>query len=199
MSLTFSIDDGAISLVVFGSSGMPVATAFAFLKPTWLVTAKHVAIQQGMPRNDIQISGYKRPTVHARLLYAHPQIDVAVLELDAPICRRPLYPAHHSIASAEGLVFAGYVPSRREPEGSDTLLVSSIAGYSVEQRERDELIEEIVQFHAPESEGGNSGGPILGTNGAVVGVVIENYCNDGQRFARGTSLDPLIACLRLTQ
>jgi len=195
-ALVITIDQGTVSLVVYGETGRPMGTAFAFLKPTWLVTAKHVAfrknaLREDVPRSDLQICPYQRPIVPARILFAHPEVDLAVLEVEAPVCSRPLYPAHHKIASAAGLIFAGLSPSRATP-AAHTVLFSRITGYELEVRERHTLQEETVAFAAPESEGGNSGGPILGTIGSVVGVVIENFQRDDHLWARGTSIEPLV-------
>jgi Trypsin-like peptidase domain len=199
MALTFTIDDGAIALVHFGAAGPAMGTAFAFLKPTWAVTAKHVAIEHGIPRTNLHVQAYKRPAVAAKVLFAHREVDLAILELASPVCRRPLYPGHHSMASADGLVFAGFNPTRTASTGVPLILVSLITSYAVEERERDTCVEETVVFHAPESEGGNSGGPILGTTGAVVGVVIDNFTRDTGLHARGTGLQPLLDRLTFTQ
>jgi hypothetical protein len=70
------------------------------------------------------------------------------------------------------------------------MLVNHVPAFTVEVREREGLNEELVVFNAPRSEGGHSGGPIMGEGGGVVGVVIQNYVENGtlRRVARALLL-----------
>ena len=196
MNITISIDQNAVSLVLDGAERRPLGTGFSLIRPNWIVTAKHVALKDGLSRTQLLIGpSNSQPSIPARLLYAHPQVDLAVLEIDKHLCDRPLYPAHHSLAGSRGLICAGFAPSKSTSEAG-TVLVNHIPSFTVEVRERRSLKEELVVFDAPYSEGGYSGGPIFGEGGGVVGVIIQNYSENGTLRARGTSLAPLISELR---
>jgi hypothetical protein len=192
MSLTISIDHNSISLIVDGAQRRSLGTGFSFIQPNWVVTAKHVVLDQGLPRQKILVSPYKHVTVEARLLYAHPLVDLAVLELPSDICNRPLFPAHHSLAGSSGLICAGYAPSKTNPVGPAVFFINEIPSFESELRERTGLNEELIVFDAAFSEGGHSGGPIFGSGGGVVGAIIENFASGGSLRARGTSLAPLV-------
>jgi hypothetical protein len=128
----------------------------------------------------------------ARVLFKHPHVDLAVLVVAEPKCQYPLFPAHHAFASVEGLIAAGYAPSQRRETGHAAVHLTDVRDFSIEVRERAALNEETIVFEAPASEGGHSGGPIFGTAGGVVGVIIENFSANGMVMARGTNLTPLL-------
>jgi S1-C subfamily serine protease len=194
--ITISIDSNAVSLVLDGAVRKPLGTGFSFIRPNWIVTAKHVVITDGRPRDQLLIGpSNNQPSIPARVLYTHPWVDLAVLEIEKNLCEHPLYPAHHAFAGSRGLICAGFAPSKSTPEAG-VMLVNHVPAFTVEVRERQGLDEELVVFDAPYSEGGHSGGPIFGEGGGVVGVVIQNYLENGTLKARGTSLAPLIAELR---
>src|SRR5215813_14402177 len=67
-------------------------TGFAFLRPGWVVTAKHVVGKQP-PAEPLQLLFREGPARPARVLFAHPQVDLAVLEVlgEAP-CWTPFLP-----------------------------------------------------------------------------------------------------------
>lgn len=195
MSLTFSIDKDAISLVMDGGTGKTLGTSFAFLKSNWVATAKHVVLEDSGPRSKLVVASVAGPRSDAKVIFAHPFADLAVLELDSPLCRRPLFPAHHTLAGATGLVCAGYAPSRTQTGTPPVVFVNAIPSYTVETRERTGFLEELVVFDASYSEGGHSGGPILGSGGGVVGAIVENYHEGSRLIARGTGVVALIESL----
>ena len=111
------------------------------------------------------------------------------------MCERPLFRGHHAFAGSNGLVAAGYAPSKRHPNGGPLIYLTEIRNFEVQIRERTSLSEETILFPAPESEGGHSGGPVFGPGGGVVGAIIENY-GDGERVvARSTNIIPLVQSL----
>jgi S1-C subfamily serine protease len=194
--VTFSIDSNAVSLVLDGEERRPLGTGFSFIRPNWVVTAKHVVLKDGIPRNQLLIGpSNNQPSIQAQVLYTHPQVDLAVLVILKNYCEHPLYPAHHAFAGSNGLICAGFAPSQSTPQ-LGTMLVNHIPAFAVQVRERQGLNEELIVFDAPYSEGGHSGGPIFGEGGGVVGVIIQDYSENGTKKARGTSLAPLIAELR---
>jgi len=192
MAWSFTIDQNAIALVRDESLGKPIGTAFSFVRPNWFVTAKHVVIDFGEPRRQLTVVPNRLSPVTARVLFAHPEVDLAVVETDAPVCQRPLFPGHHALAGTDGLVFAGYSPSKPQPRGVPSIYVNQILTFEVQFRERSGFNEETILFSAPESEGGHSGGPIFGLGGGVVGAIIDHFHNGQHFIARGTSLMPLV-------
>lgn len=138
---------------------------------------------------------YGRAPVKANLLFAHPQVDLAVLELSQPSCERPLFPAHHALTGSSGFICAGYSPEQSKSGNKVAMYINEIPSFEVEVRERANLLEELVVFDASFSEGGHSGGPIFGAGGGVVGVIIQNFYAGDKLKARGTSVAPLISRL----
>lgn len=197
MAITFAIDQLALSLVLDGGERRVLGTAFSFIQPTWVVTAKHVALVDGQPRKQLLVSPFKQPPIPAQVLFAHPQVDLAVLTLERDLCQRPLFPAHHALAGSNGLVCAGYSPSMSSPGDPAVLYVNEIPSFAVEVRDRHGLSEEIIVFDATFSEGGHSGGPVFGAGGGVVGAIIQNFYAGSQLRARATSLAPIVARLTL--
>jgi Trypsin-like peptidase domain len=196
MGITITIHQSAIGLVREESLAKPIGTAFCFLLPHWVVTAKHVVMDYGEPRRRLTFVPNKARAMGARVLFAHPEVDLAVLEVEQPICDRPLYPGHHTLAGAKGLIFAGYAPSKPQASGQPSIYVNEIPQFQVQVRERGALSEDTILFAAPDAEGGHSGGPVFGEGGGVVGAVINRF-HDGSSFvAQATSLAPLLAGLR---
>jgi hypothetical protein len=133
-------------------------------------------------------------TQPAELLYAHLAVDLAVLRVSHSPCRVPMFPAHHGFAGQNGLIVAGYAPSLTGSKGR-SVLVNSIKSFQMETRERTNGNEELVIFQAGLSESGFSGGPVLGSGGGVVGVVIESWESGG----RATVVEPLLRQLTFSK
>jgi len=196
VGIKFTIHQSAIGLVRDEALAKPIGTAFSFLLPHWFVTAKHVVMDHGEPRSGLTLAPNGAHRLSARVLFAHPEVDLAVLVVESPVCDRPLFPAHHSLTGANGLVFAGYSPSKPQSSGQPSIYVNEIAQFEVQVRGRGAYDEDTILFAAADSEGGHSGGPVFGEGGGVVGAIINRY-HDGSRFvAQATSLAPLLANLR---
>lgn len=196
MGLTFTIDNLAVALILDGEERRPLGTGFCLLRPNWYVTAKHVVLVDGLPRGQLLIGTMQPQSIPATVMFAHPQVDLAVLSAERDVCPHPLFPAHHSFAGGEGLICTGFAPSSPDCTGGK-ILVNSIPRFSVESRGRGTFTEELVVFDAPYSEGGHSGGPIFGVGGGVVGVIIQNFPGATTLQARGTSLAPLLSHLKI--
>ncbi|HEY7509727.1 MAG TPA: serine protease, partial [Vicinamibacteria bacterium] len=173
---------------VTGSRGN--GTGFAFLSPRWIVTAKHV-VTADPPTLPRAVFTQGRP-YSARLLFADPRVDLAVLELlGEPPCRRPLMPADRT-SEAAGLMCVGYKPSLGDrARGRYTTVVSHAAWHERSRRQRDGYEEDLFIFPAPDGEPGHSGGPVLTPDGAVVAVIADGITLAGQRLLRATSIGPL--------
>lgn len=195
MSVPISIDGNSVAIILDGQRDRPLGTGFAFIRPNWLVTAKHVVTVDGIHRDNLQVIFYAGKKVAAKVIFTLAQTDLAVLELASDVCSRPLAPGHHSLIGSQGLVCAGYAPSLTGPD-SLSVHVNRIETYQSETRERDDGEEQLIVFEAAFSEGGHSGAPIFGAGGAVVGVVIDNFVQNGKTYARATGLAPLVRALR---
>ena len=195
-----SFDVNSIGIVLDLAEHRALGTGFALLRPNWYVTAKHVVVVDRMPRREIAIlvqAGRQRARVHAM----HPEVDLAVIELlDPPVCKTPLFPSYAGFTGSKGMLSLGYSPTlsgQSAPAG--VVNGYPITSYETVVRERNTGHEDVITFNAPTSEGGNSGSPVLGTGGGVVGVIIENYVDDGKTLARATSLVPLLRGLLFIQ
>lgn len=192
--LTFKIDGNALALVIDQDEKRPIGTAFVFIQPYWAVTAKHVVIKQGVARVNLQLLFRDRSGVPATILYVHPSLDLAVLLVPESPCKIPLFPGHHTFSGSNGLVVAGYKPSQNTLQGL-TVEVNRITSFSMECRERIDGTEDLVVFDSSFAESGHSGGPVFGSGGGVVGVVIQQFTGDGGPRARATAIGPLLSQL----
>lgn len=172
-------------------------TGFAFLKPNWIVTAKHVVSGQPLAQ-PIQLLFHEGLALPARVLFEHPQVDLAVLEVAGNTrCRAPFMPGDRAPISS-GLLCVGYKPSVSDRDaGPYTWFVSAVDSYERSTRQRDGYEEVLFIFPAPHGEPGHSGGPLLAPGGSVIGVVIDGITLGGQHVMRATSIEAVIDHLAL--
>lgn len=187
-----TIDSRCICVIYDLIEKKSLATCFAFLQKKWFVTAKHVVVKDGAARQNLQLIFLNGTRRNCYVSHTHLTLDLALLiQIDETVCERPLMPGHHDLTNKEGLYCLGYKPSISIGTGFSKIEVNHIPQYEIEERERDK-IEKLLHFEAPFSEGGNSGGPILGSGGAVIGVIIENYQNGDSYFCRATYIDTIL-------
>lgn len=190
--LKFTVDNNFVGLVVDQAANRPIGTAFTFLQPHWAVTAKHVVMLNGVARQNLHVLFAEGVSCPAQVLHVHPVVDLAVLSVPGSPCKVPLFPAHHKFAGSDGLIAAGYTPSKTVEQHGLTIVVNNVPVFVMEQRERPEGVEELVVFEVDFAESGHSGGPVLGLGGGVVGVVIELFERDAVRRVRATAIEPLL-------
>jgi S1-C subfamily serine protease len=192
--LTFKLDKNAIALIVDQDKKKGIGTAFVFIQTYWAVTARHVVIQDGVPRRKLELSFLSKSNVPANVLFAHPTLDLAVLEFADGPCDSPLFPSHHQFSGSNGLITVGYAPSK-----GLVFETNRIDSFTTERRDRVDGSEELIVFDAPFAEGGNSGGPVFGEGAGVVGAVIQDFLVDSNRKSRATSLRPLLRQLQFRE
>jgi hypothetical protein len=73
-------------------------------------------------------------------------------------------------------------------DNSRQIIFNLVPSFTTERRERSDGQEDLVVFESTLSESGHSGGPVFGSGGGVVGVIIENW----ETGSRATSLVPLL-------
>jgi len=163
-------------------------TGFAFLKPDWIVTARHVVSGQP-PAEPIQLLFRDGVALPARVLLEHPQVDLAVLEVAGNTrCCAPFMPGDGASVSG-GLLCVGYKPSVSDRDaGRYTTFASEVDSYERTTRQRDGYEEILFIFPAPHGEPGHSGGPLLAPGGSVIGVVVDGITLGGQHVMRATSI-----------
>jgi hypothetical protein len=192
--LTFTVNRDTVGVIVDQDKKKPLGTAFMFLQTRWAVTAKHVIVDRGVRRRNLELVFLSKANVLARVLFVHPILDIAVLEVDDAPCLAPLMPSNVEFSSSKGFITLGYKPSL-----GLSVHVNSVAHFVRDVRDRVEGAEEVIYFDAPFAEGGHSGGPVLGECGGVVGIIIEDTEAGASRRACATSVKPLLRELQFPQ
>lgn len=200
MALTITIDAHAIFVINDQNLGKPIGTGFSFIKPHWVITAKHVVMDYGELRKNLSLISLKKDEVNVSVSFIHPTLDIAVLQIEDPsFCNTPLFPSHERFTGKNGLFYCGYSPLNSNREVKEYgMLVCTIPSYSKEERERDNETEQTIIFDAPDIEGGHSGGPILGAGGGVVGIIIDGISGENGSVGRATSVHALLKYLVFT-
>ena len=178
-ALPKDIDPSAVSIVVDQDIQRPLGTGFYFLQPQFFVTAKHVVVNPhtGSVRPNLVLMQNGPAYPRAQVAFLHPSLDLAVLSIESPGCEVPLFPSDQRLVGAHGLCYWGYAPSLSDTSSHTYVaVVVEIASYECEEpRERADGTEWVLRFNTNFSEGGHSGGPVLGTGGGVVAVITEGH------------------------
>jgi|SRR6266542_4677957 len=191
-NLPADIDPKAVSIIVDEDIHRPLGTGFYFLRPCYFVTAKHVVVDAdtGLPRENLVLMQRGPDYPKATVSLLHPNLDLAVLNVDRPDCEIPLFPSHERFAGQHGLKYWGYSPKLSEPASLKyTVVVMDVPHYTLDEpKQRDDGVEQVLRFDSPWSEGGHSGGPVLGLGGGVIAVIVEGH----EGWLRATSSHALL-------
>jgi S1-C subfamily serine protease len=165
-------------------------TGFAFRRPRWIVTAKHVVAGQP-PAEPLHLVFRRGISLPARVLFAHPRVDLAVLEVlgDNPRLA-PFLPDER--ATAEGDLLCVGLKAPVSGEAGYAPFVVRVESYERSVRQRDGYEEVLYVFPTPDGEKLRSGGPLLAPGGGVIGVVVDGITLGGQRVTRATGIVALL-------
>ena len=157
-----------------------LGSGFVIDKSGYIVTNYHVI--QGAQR--IRVSFSNNESMAARLVGRDPSTDVAVLKVSAE--SRALRPLE--LGDSDGVQVGDAVVAIGNPLGYERTVTSGIVsatGRAI-QAPNQSLIDQVIQTDAAINEG-NSGGPLLSSDGRVIGVntqiATENGGNVGLGFA----------------
>lgn len=186
------VDPSAISIVVDEDLHKPLGTGFYFLQPHFFVTAKHVVEyrETGDLRTNLVLMQDGPNYPRCKVFFRHPSLDLAVLTVDRPRCGVPLYPSDQRLSGRHGLQYWGYAPALSDKRAHRYVVaVVDIPSYECDPpRERADGLEWILRFDSDLSEGGHSGGPVLGAGGGVVAVITEGHAG----WVRATEIRSLL-------
>lgn len=194
----FHIHRDSLFVLQDDDEGRPLATAFCFLKPEWVVTAKHAVLDRGEPRQNLSLFGLRNNILRASVYFLHPSHDLAVLRIEGQSpCDVPMFPSFEEYTGQRGLVYCGFAPSLSYMSSRKHIIhVNRTVSYEREERNRQTGDESLIVFDAPEMEGGHSGGPVFGEGGGVTAVLIELIRSEnGATRARATSIIHLLRFL----
>ncbi|MDO4686283.1 MAG: trypsin-like serine protease [Corynebacterium sp.] len=159
---------GVASRVILGD----MSCSGTLINPTWVLSAKH-CVGNG-DANSISVNNEIR---HAANVYMHPTVELAVIELNAPVGAPPTpLNGHHLGPGVVGVVEGwGGVAQHHflQPQAADATVqrrVFNVPGAAPDQQ----LLEAWV--HGGRITHGDSGGPFI-VNGALAGVTA--YSNQG--------------------
>ena len=175
--------DKASFLIVCTRGDRMLGSGFVFLSSNYIVTAKHVVEEYGLPRNNLSVIFYNIEGEYpVQVVFMHPELDIAVLEMVDIICKKPLIQSALRLADSECFFTIGYKPSESS-RNDGTMEVNQILRFEIEKRERESIIEESMVFDCTFLEGGHSGGPILADDGKVIAIVTD--ANDAETAPSG--------------
>jgi hypothetical protein len=184
-----------VSILVDDDIHKPLGTGFYFLQRHFFVTAKRVVEYRdtGAARGNLVLVQNSPNYPKAEVVFRHPTLDLAVLRIDRPGCKSPLYQSDQHLAAKGDLRYWGYAPSLSHPDRNFYgVLVGGPTEYIDEPaRLRDDGMEQLLRFEGTHYESGHSGGPVIGTWGGVVGVIIEGDNDKGSWF-RATEISALL-------
>ncbi len=153
---------------------------FVMFSPTYVATAAHV-VALGRP---LVVTAADGSHQHAKVVAIDPENDVALLELEHPFPgAAPLVPASAPPVVGSPVLAIGHpLAIGKELRGR----LSGLLAWTATEGIVSDTNEGYVQMDAPVNPG-NSGGPLLGCDGRVLGVVSQKV-NDAEGLALAVSI-----------
>jgi hypothetical protein len=169
-----------------------IGTGFVFLSPRYIITAKHVVEEDGLPKEDLAAIFLNLCGEYPlKVVFLHPELDIAILENSHIICKEPLNYTLKTLSESECFFTIGYKPSEsNKTEG--VMEVNQITNFKVEHRERSSEVEQSLVFEGDYLEGGHSGGPVFSDDGKVIALIIEGVSSGIS--GRATPIAPIVEC-----
>lgn len=192
------LHESSIALIHGVENNRPkvLGSAFCFLKANWFVTAKHVVEEHGLPRELLSMNvGGKLFRVSE--LWTHDQRDIALIDLEQPLCPEPHYPSHWSHEKEKGLIKVAYSPDHSKQDKRPIFYATHVKEYETSERIREDGSELIFEFEDQGAEGGNSGGPIFSLSGGVVGIIIDGVFMENSTTTKATDVKVLLELVEL--
>jgi putative serine protease PepD len=175
------VKDGVVEITTSSGPGGATGSGFVIDEEGHIVTNEHVI--SGAESVSVQFSDGSE--VDADVVGTDPSTDIAVLDVDRPSSRlTPL-----SFAGAGSLQVGNPVIAIGSPfglEGTLTTGVISALGREIQSQNRF-TIENAVQIDAALNQG-NSGGPVLDSQGRVVGVAAQIRSETGGNVGIGYAI-----------
>ncbi|KWW97459.1 colicin V synthesis protein [Carbonactinospora thermoautotrophica] len=148
-------------------------TGFVYA-PRRVMTNAHVVA--GV-RNPVVLVRGERPALRARVVLFDPRRDVAVLYV--PELRAPALRFDRTGGANDNAVVAGFPRNAPSLQASPARIRSVLNAQGRDIYERDIVVREVFSLFAV-VQPGNSGGPLLDTDGEVYGVIFAKSLDDDQ-------------------
>jgi S1-C subfamily serine protease len=172
---------------------------FAFLEPHWIVTARHVVRDQGLGDAVALVFGGGLDS-SAQVAMVHPHVDLAVLRMTGDargvVPLRP--PARHSAVAQPAFCLAFEAGAPSDEAARDPARLLAVLGFERTRRHRDGREEDLFLFPAPVEGSPRSGGPLLSSDGTVVGVIVDSIELAGRTYIRATAIGSVLPMLEST-
>lgn len=167
---------------------------FAFLKPQWVVTARHVVRDQRPGSAVTLVFAVGGPST-GRVAALHPHVDLAVLEVTGDVHGVvPLTPPAGRPAEVQAvLCVASEAVTAADAAPSGRLRLLEVPSFERTRRHRDGREEDLFIFPTPLDGSPRSGGPLLAADGSVIGVVVDSIDLAGRTFIRATAIEAVLS------
>ena len=189
------LDKNQVCIISDRNEKIPeLGTGFLFLRKDWILTAAHVVMEHGLPRQNLYIEFVpnvnEKVILNVKVLAEHKECDIALLQIvdENNPCEFPLYPGHESLSSHKGLIYCGFESSN----GDLRIEITEKFSRNIRIRDHEEV---IMEFPSEYVTGGYSGGPIFGNGGVVIGLMINQFSDESNtkgNFARATSIKTIM-------
>jgi serine protease Do len=144
----------------------------------YIITNNHViSSQQGGVADEITVTLSNKKVFKARLVGKDPNSDLAVLKIDAAGLPYMIYGNSDELKLGQWVLAVGY-PLSLEATVTAGIVSAKARAIGINQRQGNMPIESFIQTDAAVNQG-NSGGPLITTDGKLVGINSAIYAPTG--------------------